>query len=104
MADWGGVIVHGFPLDMSMAGYLCALPALLLLVGVWWRSRWLDVAMTVVLVFTAFVAVLAMVVNAVLYEYWGFPLDSTPLFYFFSSPKDAFASVSVRFAVAQLGA
>ena len=99
MADWGGVIVHGFPLDMSMAGYLCALPALLLLVGVWWRSRWLDVAMTVVLVFTAFVAVLAMVVNAVLYEYWGFPLDSTPLFYFFSSPKDAFASVSVRFAV-----
>ena len=38
MADWGGVIAHGFPLDMSMAGYLCALPALLLLVGVWWRS------------------------------------------------------------------
>ena len=99
MVDWGGVIVHGFPLDMSMAGYLCALPALLLLVGVWWRSRWLDVAMTVALVFSAFVAVLAMVVNAVLYEYWGFPLDSTPLFYFFSSPKDAFASVSVRFAV-----
>ena len=33
--------------------------------------------------------------NIVLYEYWGFPLDSTPLFYFFSSPSDAVASVSV---------
>lgn len=30
-----------------------------------------------------------------LYEYWGFRLDATPLFYFFSSPKEAVASVSI---------
>ena len=30
-----------------------------------------------------------------LYGYWGFRLDTTPLFYFFSSPKDALASVSL---------
>ena len=34
-----------------------------------------------------------------LYEYWGFRLDATPLFYFFSSPKDAVASVSVWMVV-----
>ena len=33
--------------------------------------------------------------HCVVGEYWGFPLDSTPLFYFFSSPSDAVASVSV---------
>ena len=30
-----------------------------------------------------------------LYGYWGFRLDTAPLFYFFSSPKDALASVSL---------
>lgn len=46
----------------------------------------------------AFVSVLLSVIFTVdlgLYEYWGFRLDATPLFYFFSSPKDAVASVSI---------
>ena len=45
-----------------------------------------------------FVSVLLSIIFTVdlgLYEYWGFRLDATPLFYFFSSPKDAVASVSV---------
>lgn len=35
------------------------------------------------------------IVDIGLYEYWGFRLDATPLFYFFSSPKDALASISI---------
>ena len=35
------------------------------------------------------------VLNASLYPYWKYPLDSTPLFYFFTSPADAIASVSI---------
>ena len=35
------------------------------------------------------------VLNIALYPYWNFPLDSTPLFYFFTSPADAFASTSI---------
>ena len=45
-----------------------------------------------------FVAVLMSVIavtDVALYAYWGFRLDATPLFYFFSSPRDAMASVSV---------
>ena len=95
VADWWAVLWHGLPLDLSIAGYLSAVPALLLVVGTWWRSRWLDRAMTVVLAISALAVALAFVVNSVLYAYWGFPLDSTPLFYFFSSPKDAFASASI---------
>ncbi len=100
VADWWAVLWHGLPLDLSIAGYLSAVPALLLVVGTWWRSRWLDRAMTVVLAISALAVALAFVVNSVLYAYWGFPLDSTPLFYFFSSPKDAFASASIGLAVA----
>lgn len=100
VADWWAVLWHGLPLDLSIAGYLSAVPALLLVVGTWWRSRWLDRAMTVVLAISALAVALAFVVNSVLYAYWGFPLDSTPLFYFFSSPKDAFASASKGLAVA----
>lgn len=100
VADWWAVLWHGLPLDLSIAGYLSALPALLLVEGTWWRSRWLDRAMTVVLAISALAVALAFVVNSVLYAYWGFPLDSTPLFYFFSSPKDAFASASIGLAVA----
>ena len=46
----------------------------------------------------SFISVLLSVIFTVdlgLYEYWGFRLDATPLFYFFSSPKDAVASVSI---------
>ena len=52
------------------------------------------------MVFRCFLALVAtvlcccLVLNIVLYGYWQFPLDSMPLFYFFSSPADAMASVS----------
>lgn len=53
----------------------------------------------------AFVSVLLSVIFTVdlgLYEYWGFRLDATPLFYFFSSPKDAVASVSIWVVIGEL--
>ena len=98
IAGIASVMWHGLPLDLSMAGYVCMIPAVLLLIGVWtgrhFRSflrkmtiGWLAVCSSVVS--------MSFLLNAVLYEYWAFPLDSTPLFYFFSSPKDAVASVSV---------
>ena len=55
--------------------------------------------MRVWLALSSALVVLAFLVNLGLYEYWGFPLDSTPLFYFLSSPKDAFASVSAWYVM-----
>ena len=97
--DWLGVAWHGLPLDFSLAGYLTTVPALLLIVSIWIRHRWVDMLMRVWLALGAALVVLAFLVNLGLYEYWGFPLDSTPLFYFLSSPRDAFASVSVWYVV-----
>ena len=92
--DWFAVMGHGLPLDLSVAGYLTALPGLLLLVSAWSVGRWLRV------VFQAYFALVALLVGVIfvtdlaLYEYWGFRLDTTPFFYFFSSPRDAVASAS----------
>lgn len=39
------------------------------------------------------------IIDLGLYGFWGFRLDATPVFYFFSSPKDAMASVSFWFVL-----
>ena len=92
--DWFLVPYHGLPLDFSLAGYLTIIPGLLLICTIWSRKRlWRRLA-------KAYFAVIAIVLSAVfvidlgLYWYWGFRLDTTPLFYFYSSPRDALASAS----------
>lgn len=88
------IVLHGLKLDASLAGYLTVLPALMLLLSVFVNGAWLKTA------FRAYFGIVSLLMSAIfvvdlgLYEYWGFRLDATPLFYFFSSPKDALASVS----------
>lgn len=92
LKDVGDVILHGLPMDLSMAGYLTIIPALLIAASTrvyYWHSRpvW-----KVYLGLTSFLMGLCLFLNAFLYGYWQFPLDATPFFYFFSSPGDALAS------------
>lgn len=88
-------IWHGLPLDLSMAGYLTTIPAVLIALSVLIEGkvlyRILDVYFAVISVILSSIAV----VDMFLYEYWGFRLDTTPLFYFISSPREAVASVPV---------
>lgn len=97
--DWWHVILHGLPLDFSIAGYLTSLPGLLLVVSAWVSGRWLVWSLRVWFGLVAFLMSVIFVIDLVLYEYWGFRLDTTPFFYFFSSPKDAVASASGWMAV-----
>ena len=78
-----------------MAGYLCIIPGLLLIISIWTRRRWVRRTAKIYFLIVSFLMAMVFVIDLVLYKYWGFRLDATPLFYFFSSPKDAFASVSV---------
>ena len=84
---------HGLRLDLSVAGYASILPALLMLVAEWWNGKALLWIWRTYLTVVVTAVVLAFSSNIVLYGYWGFPLDSTPLFYLFTSPMDAMASV-----------
>ncbi len=108
-------IGHGLPMDMTMAGYFTVIPALLAIALQWadpqlksakpWQlhpiphsayptkaAKALNIAAKAYFWLTAGIIAIGIVLNAALYPYWKFPLDSTPLFYFFSSPKSAMAS------------
>jgi len=94
------ILFNGYRMDQSMAAYLTAVPALLLMASVWCSPRsWIDKCMTVWRYISAFITVLAVALDSVLYSYWQFKLDTTPIFYFLSSPSAAMASVSTWVAV-----
>lgn len=91
--QWLGVYWHGLPLDASVAGYLSVFPGLLLCCEGWippraanclWRGYFALVGILLASIMTA---------DAMLYGYWGFRLDSTPLFYL-KNPSLALASAS----------
>ena len=93
------VIWHGLPLDLSMAGYMTAIPALLLLASVWIRQEIVRPILNGYFWIPSILISVGFILNVALYPYWNFPLDSTPIFYFLTSPADAFASVSIFFVL-----
>ena len=102
--DWWSVAWHGLPLDLSLAGYLTAIPGLLFIASAWTLSKVLHRIWCGYFLFVSLLLSLIFTVDVGLYEYWGFRLDATPLFYFFSSPKDAVASVSIWMVLAGVAA
>lgn len=87
-------MLHGIPMDCTVAGYLTAIPGLLAIAGVSVKSRWLAFAEKTYYAITAAILSLIFCLDLVLYGYWDFRLDSTPLFYFSTSPAAAMASAS----------
>lgn len=94
-SQWLQVAWHGLPLDLSLAGYLTAIPALLTVATVWTVSRVVRRMMSWYFWVVSFLMAFVFVLDTGLYPYWGFKLDTTPFFYFFTSPADAMASVSL---------
>lgn len=96
------VVGHGLKLDLSVAGYLTAVPALALLLSSIAplrlsgerASRGLMLVMRVWFALCSLLVALAFTANIALYGYWHFPLDATPLFFITSSPSAAMASVA----------
>lgn len=92
--DWMRVMWHGLKLDISVAGYLMLFVWATMFVSVWTRGqKWALVVNRIYFIIISLVLSVVFMGNALLYPYWGFPLDSTPLFYL-QSPADALASVS----------
>lgn len=89
------VIWHGLPLDLSMAGYLSVIPVLLSIAVVWLKRDLVKPIMNIYFIIASLFITCSFLLNTSLYPYWKYPLDSTPLFYFFTSPADAIASVSI---------
>ncbi|MDE5708147.1 MAG: sulfatase-like hydrolase/transferase [Alistipes sp.] len=101
-ADWWQVVWHGLSLDLTVAGYVTALPLLVVLASLWVRlperivQRFFWAYFAAVAIFTA--AIFA--VDLGLYEHWGFRIDSTILIYL-ADPREAMASVDFWLGVRQ---
>lgn len=78
-----------------MAGYLSVIPGFLSIAVVWLKRDLVKPIMNIYFIIASLFITCSFLLNASLYPYWKYPLDSTPLFYFFTSPADAIASVSI---------
>lgn len=94
ITDALSAVWHGLPMDMSVAGYLSVVPGILFIVMAWSSRRWPAVTLDIYYGVTAAVIGLVSVLDAVLYGYWGFRIDMTPVFYFTTSPSSALASAT----------
>ncbi len=89
---------HGLGMDLSTAGYFSVIPGLLTAFSVFAAGarqlKIIDRILYVYLMLASLVVSAGVTADAILYSYWGFKLDTTPLFYFLSSPSSAMASVT----------
>ncbi len=104
LMDWLKVIWHGLPLDLSVAGYLTVIPGLLYIASLWMVPEAVTLVRKIYYLLVALLLSAVYVTDLLLYGYWGFRLDSTALFYFFSSPKDALASVGLSVIIGGIAA
>ena len=84
---------HGIRLDFSAIGYFMIIPVFIMIPGVYFSGRWFR---SFIKWYTyAFLVISAAIVvsDTLLYKYWGFRMDYTPLVYL-KTPKAAMASVT----------
>jgi phosphoglycerol transferase MdoB-like AlkP superfamily enzyme len=89
LREWLSVVWYGLPHDLTMAGYLSALPFLLTVANIWLPGRWHAHVMRVYLRLMAALVLLLLMVDIELYTHWGLRLDTTPLIYLTDNPGDA---------------
>ena len=90
-SKWIEVLYHGLSMDLSVGGCFMVIPSLLLVLSIWWPKACFNVLKKYLIASSVLLA-LIYVSDLALYGYWGFRLDSTPLFYL-RTPREAFASV-----------
>ncbi|MDR1763681.1 MAG: sulfatase-like hydrolase/transferase [Dysgonamonadaceae bacterium] len=88
-----GAIKHGFVMDMAAAGYLTALPALLMLVSTFFKGRIFAVVLKIYAFIAALISAMIFIPDLELYSFWGFRIDAT-VFNYIDHPAEAAASVS----------
>ena len=91
IADLAGVVINGAKLDITIAGYVTALPILVMLLAVWLPNgggRWTVRLMRAYLYIIAAIIAVLFAGNLSLYGYWSYPLDGSVMQYL-ADPKHA---------------
>ena len=94
-AELLGVSLNGLLLDSTVAGYISAIPWLIMLVAEWIAipDKTMRRVLNTYFVIIALIASLMVAVDFGLFRHWGFRLDSTIIPYL-ATPKEAAASVT----------
>lgn len=87
------VLFYGLQHDACIAGYFSIIPGFIIIASYWVNDKLIRQISIGYFAFISFVFATVFVVDLILYKYWGFRLDSTPLFYM-KSPANAMASSS----------
>lgn len=87
------IMAHGLAMDCSIAGYITLLPAALVILSVSGKATIANRLERLYYTAVALLIATVTVVDAGLYGYWDFRLDTTPIFYLTTSPAAALASV-----------
>ncbi|MBN2612307.1 MAG: sulfatase-like hydrolase/transferase [Bacteroidales bacterium] len=91
-----GVFYHGFKLDFSVTGYLLIIPLITLFVTSFFYGRFGHLVIKTYTFFLLIISPLLIITDLVLYKFWGFRLDNTPLLYI-KNPDEMVASVSTGY-------
>ena len=87
------VLLSGLKHDASIAGYFSVIPGFILIASFWTQNKAIRIISSTYSLLIAFFIAFVFVLDLILYQYWGFRLDSTPILYI-TSPTNALASTS----------
>jgi phosphoglycerol transferase MdoB-like AlkP superfamily enzyme len=93
-SDWLRILLHGFRMDLSTAGYFMLLPALIMAITAPLRGRTAYYPLNVYTFVMVVVFLIITLIDLEIYKYWGTRLDSAPM-RFLSTPGETLASSSL---------
>ena len=89
--DYFRVIVHAFPLDLSVASYVMLVMGLILIAGCWMPQRVVRIATDALTTLVLAVGLFVLLGDNGCFPSWGYHWDKT-VFVFLRTPMDAMAS------------
>lgn len=91
-----GIFYHGAKLDFSFIGYVFVFPLLVLFITSFFSGMWCYHTLKIYSYILLILAPFLFITDLVLYQFWGFRLDNSPLLYI-KNPDEMIASVSTGF-------
>lgn len=93
-SDYLGMVVHGLHMDLSMIGYISVIVGLFFIVSSWIAPRYSPKITSVTTLVLLIIVSCIVISDGVLFRYWGFRMDATPLMYL-KTPAEVLATMSL---------
>ena len=90
LTDCVQVLLHAFPLDLSVASYITALFGMLMIVSNWYLGEWIPRISHIITSLLLGTVILVFIGDTGTFEYWGYHWDKS-IFTFLQSPQEVLA-------------